>query len=176
MLKSPYYIRAYVRHVEPFLAKCWYANPKSSPVSVFCSIYETFLLDPPPLVAFSLTPPCSHSLHHSVLWLQIYSDSSPQIQCTVSALTVATGVCLHVWVWWSGCVTPFTEEKQTKRERERDYEKMWYKKRTPYLTSGYLIWSTYYCFLLQPSNSPVSCKLTQLKASSALFCSQTVNM
>lgn len=77
----------------------------SSRASLFCSIYETVLFIFPP-AACSLTPACLHScsLHHSVLWLQIYSDSSTEIQCTLPAFAVATGVWLQVCVSVYGCV------------------------------------------------------------------------
>lgn len=74
--------------------------PRSSPAAqaLYSDLFmkRSFYISPPP-AACSLTPPCprSCSLHHSVLWLQIYSDSST-LQCTLAAFTVATGVCLRV--------------------------------------------------------------------------------
>lgn len=128
MFKSSLYVQARGWYFEPFPAYVGMQNArraKSSPAAVsLCILF--YLWSSPfifPPTAFSLTPLClrSCSLRYSVLWLQICSDSSPQIQCTLSAFTVATSVCLSacvcMWLWVCSCgVTPFRENKETERE------------------------------------------------------------
>lgn len=95
-LKS-FYIWAYGRYFKPFPGCAGMQNalkPRSSSsaggaaVFILCAIYEAVLLcfPLPALVWLLHVSVAAVSLHHSVLQPQIYSDSSPQIQCTLALL------------------------------------------------------------------------------------------